>query len=158
MPQPNEISVVVPSVNGMKDLEGCLVALEAQRADVDLELLVVDRLGDTVQAEIKQKFPKAILIPVPSGTTIPDMRARAFERATKMAVGVVEDHVIVPAGWARRMLDALEETGAAAVGGAIANAATRTLSERAAFVCEYHQLLPPIPAGEVGGLAGNNVV
>ena len=31
-----ELSVVIPSVNGIADLTGCLDALEVQRADVDL--------------------------------------------------------------------------------------------------------------------------
>ena len=45
-----ELSVVVPSVNGLDDLIGCLAAVEAQSADARIETIVVDRLGDTVRA------------------------------------------------------------------------------------------------------------
>jgi len=41
---PVDLSVVVPSVNGLGDLIGCLTALQAQSSDVSLEMLVVDRL------------------------------------------------------------------------------------------------------------------
>jgi hypothetical protein len=48
--------------------------------------------------------------------------------------------------------------GHAAVGGAVENAATGTLLDWAAFLCEYSHCLPPLPAGEAQWLTGNNVV
>lgn len=156
MPSP-EISVVVPSVNGLGDILGCLEALEAQRAACDLEILVVDRLGDSVRAAISHRFEGVRLFPVEAGTTIPQMRAIAFQEARGDAVAVIEDHVIVPAGWARHLLDALE-AGADVVGGSIENAATETLVDWAAFLCEYSASMPPIEAGSVTWLVGNNVV
>jgi len=89
--------------------------------------------------------------------TIPQMRAMAFDAASAPAVAVIEDHVMVPAGWARRLLDALGD-GNRIVGGAIENAATQTTLDWAAFLCEYSHCLPPLPAGEVDWLTGNNVV
>ena len=157
MTAPPLLSVVVPAVNTLADLEDCLRALEAQRADVALEALVVVRLPGNAGAEIARRFPWVRTFPVPAGTTIPQMRALAIRAATGDAVGVIEDHVLVPPGWARRMLEALGE-GHQVVGGAVANAATARLVDRAAFLCEYSQLIPPIPAGEVDGLTGNNVV
>ena len=55
------------------------------------------------------------------------------------------------------MLAALE-SGAEVVGGAVENAATDTIVDWAAFLCEYSHCLPPLPAGEVDWLTGNNVV
>jgi hypothetical protein len=55
------------------------------------------------------------------------------------------------------MLDT-QASGAAAVGGAVENRAAERLIDRAAFLCEYSHLLPPLPEGQVAGLAGNNVV
>ena len=90
------LSVVVPSVNGWGDLEGCLQALEGQRTDADLDVLVVDRIGDGIREQVRQRFPRVTVIPAPSGTTIPDLRAMAFERARADSVAVIEDHVVVP--------------------------------------------------------------
>jgi len=152
-----DLSVIVPAVNTAEDLHGTLQALEAQRPDVDLEILVISRLAPSVGEDAARAFPDLILVQVSPGTTIPAMRIAGFDRATAGAIGVIEDHVIVPPGWARRMLDELE-AGAEVVGGSVVNAATETTLDWAAFLCEYSHCLPPLNAGEVSWLTGNNVV
>jgi hypothetical protein len=133
----------------------------AQRADAAVEALVVDRLGESVRAEVRRRFPQATVIAVPEGTTIPEMRAVAFERARGAYVAVIEDHVVVPAGWARKLLDAQRAASngkPAVVGGAVENAATEKLVDWAAFLCEYSHCIAPIPEGKVEWLTGNNVI
>lgn len=151
------LSVVIPSVNGWGDLEGCLQALERQRTDADLDVLVVDRIGNGIREQVRQGFPRVTVIPAPPGTTIPDLRAMAFERARADSVAVIEDHVLVPEGWAAQLL-AAQARGEEVVGGSVDNAATTRLIDWAAFLCEYSQLLPPLPEGPVPGLTGNNTV
>jgi hypothetical protein len=153
---PAELSVVVPAVNTLGDLIGCLTALDAQK-DAQVEVLVVDRLGDGVGPELARRFPRARHIPVPRGTTIPRMREIAFGQASADAVAVIEDHVIVPPEWARALLDARRETGAV-VGGSIDNAARSSIVDWAAFLCEYSHCLTPLPSGPASGLPGNNVI
>jgi hypothetical protein len=152
-----ELSVVVPSVNGFSDLKDCLSALDRERERVALEVLVVERCGEPVRAQVRQHFPAVRVMPVDTSTTIPQMRALAFQEATAPAVAVIEDHVLVPAGWARQMLDALGD-GQRVVAGSIENAATSGLMDWAAFLCEYSHCLTPLPAGPVDWLTGNNVV
>jgi hypothetical protein len=72
-------------------------------------------------------------------------------------VAVIEDHVIVPDGWARALL-AAQRSGAAVVGGSVENAATDRLIDWAAFLCEYSHCIAPLSAGEAEWLTGNNVV
>ena len=153
---PAELSVVVPAVNTLDDLTGCLAALEAQ-TDTEVEILVVDRLGDSVRSEIARRFPQARILPVARDTTIPRMREIAFGQASADAVAVIEDHVIVPPGWARALLDARRATGAV-VGGSIDNAARSSVVDWAAFLCEYSHCITPLPSGPATGLPGNNVI
>jgi glycosyltransferase involved in cell wall biosynthesis len=153
---PAELSVVVPAVNTLDDLVGCLTALEAQ-SEVQLEILVVDRLGGEALAELARRFPRVSILPVPKGTTIPRMRELAFDAATGDAVAVIEDHVIVPPGWARALLNARRETGAV-IGGSIDNAARSSVVDWAAFLCEYSHCITPLPAGPTDSLPGNNVI
>lgn len=155
MPVP-DLSIIIPSVNSYDDLRSCLAALSAQQSAVP-EVIVVDRLGDTVRKAVQRDFPDTLILPVAADTTIPAMRAIGIATATAPAVAVIEDHVIVPPDWARRMLDALAE-GHDVVGGAIENAATETWIDWAAFLCEYSASLPPLPAGPSGGVPGNNVI
>ena len=149
-----ELSVVVPAVNTLVDVAGCLEALDRQRKDVELEVLLVDRLGVADQA--RRLFPWIRTLSVSKTATIPEMRALAFREAKGRAIAVIEDHVIVPEGWARQMLEALRDQQI--VGGAVENAATRTLMDWAAFLCEYSHCIPPIAGGSVDWLTGNNVV
>lgn len=153
---PAELSVVVPAVNTLDDVTGALGALAAQ-TDATLEILVVNRLGDPVAAEVGRRFPGVRVLPVSKETTIPQMRAKAFDAATGDAVAVIEDHVIVPPGWARALLDARRQTGAV-VGGSIDNAARSSVVDWAAFLCEYSHCITPLPAGPTSGLPGNNVI
>ena len=149
------LSVVIPSVNSYDDLDGCLHALEAQ--GLAIEVVVVDRLGEHVRHWVRKHHPGTVVIAVPGDTTIPQMRALGIRRASAPAVAVIEDHVIVPDGWVRAMLAALE-AGAEVAGGAVDNAATTTLIDWAAFLCEYSSTLPPLPAGPSDWLPGNNVI
>jgi hypothetical protein len=143
-------------VNGLGDLIGCLDALERQQR-VRLEIIVIDRLGEAVRQVVRQRFPGVVVIPTAADTTIPDMRALGFRHAQGAAVAVIEDHVITPPEWGRQLLDALS-SGDSVVGGSIENAATGTLMDWAAFLCEYSACLSPLPAGEATWLPGNNVV
>lgn len=151
------LSVVVPSVNGFDDLSGTLEALERQRADVVLEVLVVDRLGPALRQLVASRFPLVRMLEVDADATIPHMRAVAFAAATAPAVAVLEDHVIVPDGWAKAMLRA-QTPSTPVVAGAVENAATEHLVDWAAYLCEYSHCTPPLPAGPVDWLTGNNVV
>ena len=151
------LTVVVPSVNGAGDLLGCLAALANQRSDVDLEVLVADRCGESVRAEVRRLYPWVRILEAPAGTTIPDLRALAFAQATARSVAVIEDHVIVPPGWARALLDA-QAGGDIVVGGAVENAAVDRVVDWAAFLCEYSHCILPLPEGPASWLTGNNVV
>lgn len=150
------LSVVVPSVNGWGDLEGCLAALEREGAGTALQVLVVERCGASVRERVAARFPWVQPLPVGPEVSIPQMRALAFDRATAPSVAVIEDHVLVPPGWARALLLARES--AAVVGGGVRNSATGSLLDWAAFLCEYSHLLPPLPAGASDWVTGNNTV
>jgi Glycosyl transferase family 2 len=152
-----ELSVVIPSVNGWADLEGCLNALAPERESVRLEVLVADRCGTGLRERLRAGFPWATLIEATPDTTIPQLRSLAFARARGDSVAVIEDHVLVPRGWARRLLN-LQGSGEEVVGGSVENAATERLVDWAAFLCEYSHLLPPLPEGPVASLPGNNTV
>ena len=150
------LSVVVPSVNGAGDLLGCLDALEAESRDVALDVLVVDRCGSALREAVRARHPWVRVIAAPPRTTIPAMRAMAFDAAGAPAVAVIEDHVLVPRGWARALLEAQRESPV--VGGAVENAARTRLVDWAAFLCEYSHCLLPLPAGPSTWVTGNNVV
>ncbi|CAN5819148.1 hypothetical protein BH23GEM7_BH23GEM7_03510 [soil metagenome] len=150
-----DLSVIIPSVNGWGDLEGCLRALRAQTGGVEIEAIVADRVGEAVRAPLRREYPEVRLIEAPAGTTIPALRALALREARAEVVGVIEDHVIVPPDWSLRMLEAHRE-GHEVVGGRVENAARERLVDWAAFLCEYSHCLSP-PVGPAPWVTGNNV-
>jgi GT2 family glycosyltransferase len=153
-PQP-DVSIIIPSVNGWQDLDPCLDALHAQSDGIALEIIVADRVGDPLRKPLRAKYPGVRLLEALPLTTIPALRARAMRAARAEVVGVIEDHVIVPPDWSRRML-AAHGTGAEVVGGRVENAACERVVDWAAFLCEYsHCLVPPV--GSAPWLTGNNV-
>lgn len=152
------LSVIVPSVNGPDILLECLDALCANgAAGLALEILVIDRSGGAVRRAVAERVPEAVVLPVAPQTTIPKMRAIGFRSARADAVAVIEDHVLVPAGWAQQLLGALA-AGDDVVGGSVHNLATATAVDWAAFLCEYSHMLAPIAGRRVERLTGNNVV
>lgn len=150
------LSVVIPFVNRWPDLEGALSALEHEQREVDLEAIVVNRLDVTVIPAPEQLPAWIRIIPVAPGTPIPQMRAAGCDAAGADVVAIVEDHVRVRGGWAAQML-AHVNADQPAVGGSVENEATHTTVDWAAFLCEYSHCLPPIAAGQVSWLTGNNV-
>ncbi len=152
-----DLSVIVPAVNGIEILLECVDALrQAATGGTLIEILVVERGGEPVRQHLAVQAPDALVLPVPPGTSIPRMRATGFRHARAGAVAVIEDHVLVPADWAHKLLSSLN-SGADVVGGSIHNAATTTLVDRAAFLCEYSHLLMPAAGMSVRSLPGNNV-
>ena len=151
------LTIVVPSVNGLHDLIPCCEALAKVCARTPTEVLVVDRLGGNIESTITSRFPWVTFLALPSASTIPQMRDRAFRIASADAVAVIEDHVIVPPEWGERLLSSLAE-GHDVVGGPIENAATGRLLDWATFLCEYSACLPPLPEGGAAWLPGNNIV
>ncbi|MEP7001925.1 MAG: glycosyltransferase [bacterium] len=158
------LSIVVPSVNTLQDVVRALTALERESADVALEILLVDRLGEHVRAAVRERFPHARVLEAPATATIPAMRIMGFDAARGEFVAVIEDHVIVPRGWARALIDAHRKAQAgdpgkeAIVGGSVENAATTKLVDWAAFLCEYSHCINPMPAGPSDWVTGNNVI
>ncbi len=152
----SEVSVIVPAVNSYDDVFDCLTALGRDQGAA-LEVIVVDRTGPLIRESVRRDFPGVTVLNVPPGTTIPQMRAIAIRASHAPAVAVIEDHVIVPPGWARAMLDALG-TDNDVVAGAVENAATQTLTDWGAFLCEYSAALPPLPSGPAEGVPGNNTI
>ncbi|MBM4186946.1 MAG: glycosyltransferase [Gemmatimonadetes bacterium] len=147
-----ELTIVVPYVNGPADLADCLAALAPEAAERPTEVLVVDRVGDAPTVAAGQPW---VTVLDGRGQTIPEMRQTAFRAARGPTVAVIEDHVIVPRGWSAALL-AARAAGERVIGGAVRNLATDNLVDWAAFLCEYAHLLPPLPAGPVAGLPGNN--
>lgn len=152
----HQISVVVPCTNALSDFRACATALQSQTGPQP-EIIAVIRLGPEFTSQLEAEFPTIRTISVAADTTIPQMRAVGIRAASADAIGVLEDHVIVPRDWTERMLGEIA-AGSDVVAGPVDNDATDTLVDWAAFLCEYSAVLPPLNDGPSDWLPGNNTV
>lgn len=149
------IGVIVPAVTTFENLTRTLKALERERTTFALVALVVSRQGAAFDQRVRTAFPWITLFAVASDTPVPLMRLRGLGALQAECVGIIEDHVTVPVGWAALLERRVRETRGV-VAGPLSNGATESLTSQAAFLCEYAPCLPPLPAGEATWLPGNN--
>ncbi len=152
----HNLSVVIASVNGLPMLEECLESIRTGSETKQLEVIVANRCGNGIGTVLRLKYPWVRLIEAPERTTIPQLRAMAFQESSGDLVAVLEDHCIVESDWAQRMIEA-QEGEYPVIGGSVENAARERLVDWAAFFCEYSQAMKPMPGGETDRIPGNNV-
>jgi GT2 family glycosyltransferase len=151
-----KFSVIIASVNGLPTIAECLTALDERQGDFEVEVIVVDATTDGTADYIRTNFPQVKLLKLAERPGIPEMRAVGMREATGDFLVVTEDHCIAPANWFAEFAKG-HAAGYAVVGGAVENASVARLVDWAVFLCEYSSFMPPISAGEVEFLAGNNV-
>lgn len=161
VPAPPTFSVLVGLVGTVERerILETLAALRAQAGGHTWEAILADRRNDAVSARIRAEFPEATLLACAPGTPLPELRARALERAAGRYVVVTEDHCVPAPGWLDAMARAFERApaGTAAVGGCVDNGVTATALDWATFLCEYAALAPPVAEGPADVLPGMNV-
>lgn len=149
-----ELSVVVASVNGFPYLGECLDALRASAPGA--EVVVADQTDEKTRARVRTAWPEVRLLSFDEPTPVPKLRAAGIASATAPYVAVIEDHCVVPRGWAEAIVTAHRE-GHQVVGGAVRNVKTERARDWAAFFCEYSGFMEPSTAGHVTELTGMNV-
>lgn len=152
------LSVIIANVSGMPEIGWCLTALEKQQAEDAVEVIVVEPGGAEAAQALQKQYPWARLLPLESRLPIPEMRNAALECSQGEIVAILEDHEIVPPGWCQDVLAAHQAyPHAAAVAGPVENGCTASLTDWAAFFCEYCAFMPPVYSGFTRIIPGNNV-
>jgi len=151
---PTELAVVVASVNGFPYLGACLESLRTHVPNA--EIIVADWTDDETRARVRAGWPDVTLLSFDEPKAVPELRAAGIAAATAPYVAVIEDHCVVPPGWASAIVEA-HEAGNHVVGGAVRNVKTSRARDWAPFFCEYSSFMEPSAAGVVGDLTGMNV-
>ncbi len=136
-----------------------LEAMRRQQPGCAHEIIVADRLNNSVSARIAADFPEVTLIACPSETTLPALRSAALARARGIYVAVTEDHCVPADDWIAEIVATLRHAAAdvAAVGGSVVNGLPGRWLDRATFLCEYGKYAPPVVDGPSDDLPGMNV-
>jgi hypothetical protein len=148
------LSIVVASVNGLPYLGACLDALAARCPGA--EVIVADWTDEATRARVRERWPAVRLLSFDAPMAVPELRAAGIAAARAPYVALIEDHCVVSEGWQESIL-AAHAQGYSVVGGSVRNAETNRVRDWAAFLCEYSDVMPPVPHGVTGGLPGMNV-
>ena len=149
------LSVVIASVNGLGCIVECLEKLEAQTARDQMEVIVVDRRTDGTAEAVARRFPWVVLLAGRTGRSIPELRWEGMRAARGDWIAVIEDHCMVPPGWAAAILS-YDDSPYGVVGGPVENGARDRLLDWAFFLAEYGPCMPPLAEGETDAVPGNN--
>src|SRR3981189_2619240 len=80
-----------------------LDALRAQQEAPACEVVIVDRLDDTITDRIRADYPEVQLFLCPAATSLPEMRWLALCKAQGDFVAVTEDHCVPAQNWLASM-------------------------------------------------------
>ena len=117
------ISVTVSTVQGWPDIAREIRTVIDSVHDVGGEVVVTDGSGNPAPPA-EEVGPGVVWLSYP-GESVFQLRDRGYKAARGTIVAITEDHVRVPSGWARQMLDAhAAHPEATAIGGSVENAAT----------------------------------
>jgi len=118
LPADASVSIVVPTCNRPDDLRTCLTALEEQRHEREIEIIVVDnRPGDgSPTPGIAAAFQHVTLIEERK-PGLSYARNAGFAAATGDIVIAIDDDVTVPPGWLERLIAPFTRPGVMAVTG-----------------------------------------
>jgi glycosyltransferase involved in cell wall biosynthesis len=153
-----EISVVIASVNGLPYPLACLEALSNQDGGVSCEVILADCTGPGTVEVVRERFPDVKVLAFDEQKSVPWLRSAGIQAARASLVAVTEDHCVPRPDWLVRLVDAVERTGWAAVGGGVENESTERLVDWAVYFCEYSGLMSPVPEGPTASIPGMNVV
>ena len=152
MKQP-ALSVVVAAWNGPAALRACLASLRSQAGAGPIEVVVARNFE---AAGALAELPGVVDLPMPSGSSVPTLRAAGLARSRGSIVAFIEDHCTCDPGWADALRQAHRD-GHAAVGGPVAPDQGASLRDWAVYFYDYGRFMPPCAAGPVRELSGINM-
>ena len=116
-PRPPDVSVIIPARNAVATLPATLDSVLSQEYAGAVEVIVADGSDTPAAAEtVLRRYPSVRVVPNPDRTT-PAGLNRALAEASGRYVVRCDAHSALPPGYLRRVVETLERTGAANVGG-----------------------------------------
>ena len=154
-------SVVVASFRERHVLDACLASLLPQSAGAGIELIVARADHPPALAALAREYPGVRVVPLPTGTDIPQLRGAGLAIASGQIVALTEDHCLADANWVATLANYADRP-VDVVGGGMDNARTNRALDWGAFFAEYGffsavSTRPPQPADTTLLLTGANV-
>ena len=135
-----------------------LEALRHQKGQPNYEVLLVDRLSDSISRHIGDNYPEVQLIFCERHVELPTMRTIALKQSVGQFVAVTEDHCVPATDWLENLRKSFNKNQSAnIVGGCVINGVDDSALDWATFLCEYSAFMPPVAEGPTENVPGMNV-
>jgi hypothetical protein len=151
-----QLSVVIAAWNGKQAVERCIQSLGSDAPAADTEVIVVTNFEAGTREMMRERFPCVRHVPMPAGTTVPQLRTSGIQHSRGEIVALAEDHCTFQADWCSAVKKA-HELAYAVIGGAVENASGHRALDWAVYFYDYGKFMLPLAAGEASSLSGNNV-
>jgi hypothetical protein len=144
-PAPAPLAVILAAIDARETIARSLARWLDVLDGGDELIAVVSDEGDGMAGLIEANFPGVRVLRRPAGRLAPELWRDGLDASDSPLVAFSTAQMRPAPGWRRMMLDRLEATGAAAVGGPIVPAAGLTPTDRAVYLLRYVQYLRPLP-------------
>ncbi len=153
------LSVVIASHNAAAVIEDCLLALQADAAGREVEIIVADSSTDGTAAAIRERFPGVTVLHFAEPLAIPYLRGAGIAASRGEVVALLDPYCIVCRGWVGEVVRVHAQRPEPAVGGAVApdSEGEQCLMRWATYFSEYAGFVPPLREGPSAELTGNNI-
>jgi len=156
MNDPIDISVVVAAVNASGTLRPWLDAIRPQLAGRRVEILLAACEDDTAVGAAVQDDEHVRVLRSPAGSLVPRLWGAALLEARGAIVAVTITACIPAADWLEAVAAAHRNAPADGIGGVIDCLPDASVEDRALHFVRYTPYLPPVTAGPVLEIAGDN--
>ena len=150
------IAVALPVRLAEATIEATIASLVPQCLELDAELLIAVSSEDPTAALLRRIGPRnARVLYKPGLMGVPQLRRAAVLATEANYIVIVEDHITVPQGWLRTLVDAIDQHGVAVSGGGV----TQGLAHYAGwaqYFTRYSNFMQPLTEGPTKMLPGNN--
>ena len=150
-----KVSIIVASRNGRQTIEECLISIEKQKEEYSIEIIVVDSSNNGTSQFLKNRFPEVKLIEFSKPALIPELWSAGIEAASGEIIAITIAQCIPTIDWVHKLIESLKPPYSA-VGGAIENSETSSLTDWALYFCRYSNYMIPFTEREVHDMAGDN--
>jgi len=154
-PRPR-LSIVVGSQNARANIACCLEALERQRNDQEIEIIVVDNSTDGTDEVVAKDFAHLQLLRSPEVRFIPELWEEGIRRSSGEIVAITTAHCVPEDHWVQEMLKAHNAGTYAGIAGAIEIEGPATIVDWAIYFCRYTPYMRPFSAQVVKDIPGDN--
>lgn len=152
---PVKLSVVVASIYSHTVLKKCLESILANDCE-NVEIIVAHNSEGELLGDLIAEYADVCFIEFSEKATLPALWATGIARSSGEIVAITDSSCVVAEDWISVIL-AAHQTNSPVIGGAVEMFDGKSLTDWAAYFCEYGQFMMPVKSGAAEILPGNNI-